>query len=239
MSIDGFNFDLPPVSKTSGDFIDIPDAPIPQEEAEDIPYSFVDDNGAEESVDNDPESARGILSSNGDVYDPSIHLFPQKETRTGNWRKRRKADSDKNDKQNNVPYLQEAQRLATLYGLVHAVPFGEGGSIEKATDLIPMRDAFAAYMQANGLTEVPPQLAVIVTCLSYSSSVASRPINEEKMSRLKGWMMSGVNWVRIKLFGWKPPRRVEPARAEARQVPTMDLNPHSASNSAPTTEGNH
>lgn len=187
-------FSLPDVSDTASDFI--ADDPEPEEITTD---EYNQDEPADgetltESKRNETDSserARGLVSSGGDVFDPSIHAYPPKETKTGKYRRKRKSDIEKDQETANVAYQKEAQNLAFLYGDSHRLLFGDGGRVDSVNDLIPLRDALEAYMVENGLKEVPVGWRVLLTAASYSSSVGQREENKGKIQaikeKLKGW----------------------------------------------------
>lgn len=211
-----FEFTLPDVSETSGSFIDDPEVPGEGEVVSDTVSEPSD-----EVVRDDKERSRGLTSSGGDQFDPSIHQFPPKETKTGKWRRKRKTDAESETIQSNVAYEVEAQKLAALYAHLHTLPFGEHGRLKSKTDIIPLSDALAAYMAENGLKEVPPTLAVLLTAGAYSSSVATRPENMEKTKKVGSFFVRGFR----KLFRLKPKvkkERIEPTLSEG---PVMNVNP--------------
>lgn len=172
------DYELPDITDESSDFID--DSP---DEAE----STIDNDYEEKNSDNDRpntgEQYRGINSRAGEMFDPSKHAVPPVETKTGKWRKKRRKNNDEEIIENES-YVREAQKLATIYAESHKIVYGEGAAVSQS-ELSPLVDSIQGYMMENGLADVPPWVAVLLTGAAYTSNVASRKVNEEKTHKLK------------------------------------------------------
>lgn len=184
---DIFDFTLPPVTETDTGYID-----------GEASASALDEGQDEALTAPDPDKYRGMLDDKCGEFDPSLHVAPPEKTPSGRWkripkRERKKRDGNADEKiEPNAEAKQEAQKMALIYGALHSIPYGAGGAIEK-TEIVVLADSIERYFNANGITQTPPSLDVILSAGLYSLGVSQRPSNIEKtkayFARLKKWFV--------------------------------------------------
>jgi len=179
--------------------------------------SFVGETEHTDGDEQDPvdtEKHRGTLSTCGDVYDPSLHTYPPKETITGKWRKQggrgKGKKSDGAPLSPNADYRQAATQTAMLYAQLNRAVMGDGAEIVR-DEVVPMIDAWETYYNANGLRELPPWLAVTLASGMYSYSVATRP---KVKNRVAGFFLKLA--VAIKLIKPKKQETRDDAHVDSR-----------------------
>lgn len=185
---DIFAFSLPPVTETDTGYID--ESATASPEAGDSAGELEPDTG---------EAYRGMLDDKGVGFDPSIHSAPPEKTPSGRWkripkREREQRDGNETTKiEPNAAAAIEAQKMASLYGALHAIPFGSGAVIEK-TEIIILADSIERYFNANGITQTPPGLDVALSAGLYSLGVSQRPSNVEKTT---AYMKRAAAWFKV------------------------------------------
>lgn len=188
-----FTQELPPVTEQSNDYID--EVAELEATAESDPAN--NDLSGDDSA-TGPESARGTLDKKGGAFDPAIHRYPPELTPGGKWRKRPKSEIDSgptNEKtgekiEGNHRTRLEAQKVAGLYSALHITVFGQDGlaTPEQQGMLV---DGFENYFHHNGTVEIPPGLDLALICGTYSTQIAARPKNSEKV---KGFFKGVAEW---------------------------------------------
>lgn len=180
-----FNFELPPVSEQTDDFIQA-DVEIEQDENSDV-------SGFEEN--NEAEKHRGALDDKGNPYDPLIHAYPPEKTgKLQKWKKLPKKQVQQkavDDVKSNASYRGEAQKFATLYGESHRLLFGQGGHVVKE-ELLPLVDSLERYMLENGHTELSAGWDVLLSSGMYSFAITQRESNKEKVQKWFGGIWTSL-----------------------------------------------
>lgn len=170
---------------------------------------FVDDT--QDSTYKAPDSYRGTLDEKGKEFDPSLHRYPPELTATGRWRKlpkneQRRAPDEQLDT-NNAAYLREGEKMARLYADLHQIPFGPDGGLLDKSDLLQMRDAWAAKYAEDGLQQMAPIWQIILSSGLYTLGVVQRPTIWE---RVRAWYL-------ITFKGKKPDARSNSREHDERQ----------------------
>lgn len=180
-----FNFELPPVSEQTDDFIQ---ADAEQVEDENAPVMGFSENS-------EAEKHRGALDDKGHPYDPLLHAYPPEKTgKLQKWKKLPKKQVQQKaveDVKSNASYRGEAQKFATLYGESHRLLFGEGGHVVKE-ELLPLVDSLERYMLENGHTEISAGWDVLLSSGMYSFAVTQRETNKEKVKKWFGSIYSSI-----------------------------------------------
>lgn len=197
------NFELPPVTQSSGDFV--------RDDGDQVPGDSVEFSEVDEA-----EKLRGTPDSKGNPYDPSIHAFPPEMTgKLKKWKKKPKIKQEKDiaeGQQVNTAFRGEADKIARLYAQLHMLPFGRDGGLENVEDLNPLTDDLERYLMEVGHTHISPKYAVGISAILYSVGVCQRPSNAE---RVKAWF-GGLGEKVKGWFGIKPksaPRKPAPKPA--------------------------
>ena len=200
-----FNFELPPVSEQSNDFIH--DDPEPDDNEPEHVHGFEEISEAEKH--------RGALDDKGQPYDPLIHAYPPEKTgKLQKWKKKPKKDVEQaavNDVKSNASYRGEAQKFATLYGESHRLLFGKGGYVVK-DELIPLVDSLERYMLENGHTQISAGWDVLLSSGMYSFAVTQRETNKEKVNK---WFSGLYNSIKS-MFGFKTKEKKDNAQSDSR-----------------------
>ena len=152
------------------------------------------DTGPESESEIDPESWRGRLSRSGERYDPEIHTWPPKETKAGNWRKRR--GRQKVGEVETSTLMQQAELAAFAYAQLHPLFLGPEAGLRDPADIVPLRDALVRYIESQGLTELPPEIEVVLAAGGYTVHVVARPPVWE---RVRDYVSRAFGWVREKM----------------------------------------
>lgn len=175
----------PPITEKAADFIS--EEPPEKVQPGEIP-----------PVNAGAESVRGTLSVSGEAFDPAIHVYPPSQTTKGLWRKRKQTaarGAETLDDLPNANYRREAEKAAALYATIHTAILGSDAQPEDG-ELLPMVDAWESYFQANGLKQVPPWAALLLTKAAYTHSVVSRPAI---WPRVKTGGLKFLSWCGIKV----------------------------------------
>lgn len=160
------------------------------------------------------ESVRGTLSPSGEPFDPAVHVYPPSATTKGVWRKRKQTAQRGTESLDDLPnanYRREAEKAAALYAAMHTALLGNDARPEDG-DLLPMVDAWESYFQSNGLKQVPPWAALLLTKAAYTHAIVSRPAI---WPRVKAGGLKVLSWFGFKVK--KPDAHVDSGQQLQRQ----------------------
>jgi len=145
----------------------------------------------------------GTRDKAGVLFDPEIHATDSNGnpsiTKNGNFRKKpgRKASGQTGEsKDNSINASREAGRATaeTIFALCVGVMGEEWQPIynpkEGVNERQQMVDAWAAYYQATGKTDMPPWVVVAIACSCYSLPRLSMPKTQSRMERFLGRIKS-------------------------------------------------
>lgn len=184
---------------------------------------------ADEEIENDEEKPeivsneyRGLTDDKGNAFDPLIHKSPPEQTPTGRWKRipKSKQKAQVDSVESNAAFRKQAQNFAMLYGNAHVTLFHEHGKIDKQA-LAPLVDSLESYFVEEGLSELSPKAAVLLSMFNYSTVIVSR---EPNMQKVKRWFSPLINKVKS-LFGKKVKQEVkQPEQKETSEKPEQDYS---------------
>lgn len=196
---------LPPVSQTVEYHDDEPEPTEGQGQGQVSPEPKRDD----------PESARGLLDDKGAAFDPSLHVYPPEKTAGGKWRRipkrQREAQQESGEiAEPNSANRMEAQKAASIYASLHAVPFPDDFK-PTAESFAMLTDAIEQYYNENGAIELPADLNLGLVMAQYTAEIAQRESNIEKVKR---WGRAAWGFV----SGSKKRKQKDVAKSEAKRA---------------------
>lgn len=219
MSQDFFNFSLPDVTKEAGGYI--ADDNDPADAIERV------ETGEQITTSTEPakpwdayEKERGTPDDHGTPFDPREHHCPPTKTVSGKWRKKSakqkrewgftKEGAPPEGTTSNAEFRKAAQNMAYLYANAHRAAFPDAEPDDK--ELLPLVNAWERKMLQDGLTELPPNVDLILNSGLYTVGVAQREKNQSVVDKIKGQFSNAYNWVLLNAFGIEPKKKLDPKK---------------------------
>ena len=150
--------------------------------------------------------------SMGRVFDPAIHSVDAdgnpRLTRGGNLRVKRGSGNRTSYIGQPAPTRQDALQAGTaiagsIFGCCH-MAFGDEWAprVDPATganERAAMAVAWGQYLEARGMTDIPPEILVAMVCATYALPRLVMPQTQTRMQRIGGWL-------KVRYLAWRARR---------------------------------
>lgn len=169
----------------------------------------------------DQNNFAGVYDDQGTAFDPAIHAVKNDGTpsitKTGKFRKKtRRGNSTQNPHNLNLPGQDNFTARDMGYFAAGAfintgmILFGDEWEPENNAERQALEVAFYDWLDANGLDDLPPGLALAVACGSYALKRTTKPKTATKISYFFGWIKGKFS--RVKTHASRTDRRAERMR---------------------------
>lgn len=183
-----------------------------------------------------------ITDSEGVVFDKELHATDNdgkpSVTKLGKFRKKKGVSSiaikekqkKAEDVVNNEKALQEmGEGAAGTFVAVGAAIFGEDFLPENQDEERRLSEAFAKYLKASGMKDLPPGLALTVALGAYGYRRVHKPQVKSKLQKFKDWSLYQI----IKLKG----KLKNASYSSSRTEPKRENNANKANSEQTKNEG--
>lgn len=158
----------------------------------------------EVDIDADPEDFEIVNSSTEETFDPSYHVSDKDGnpvlTKTGKFRKKPGRNSAGKSGTGGLNYPEPpapdnvglaAETAAAIYINSGVVIFGPEWLPDGHGEKEGLVDAFRAYLDAKGIDDIPPGLALSIAMMGYAAKRLYMPETQTRLSRI-------ILWVKLK-----------------------------------------